>query len=152
MIEEIKKQILLKYRSLNEPNYSEVCIPTNESIALKNELEKIAEIIDVTDENDDVGFILSVKGSLANYTLMISWVGNYVAILGQLGDSMVQAISEIGKDELLNKLINMIKSSGFYILDDNLLKKSIDFVPINSDEDKTRIYKILFTDGDIEFG
>ncbi|MEJ8292056.1 hypothetical protein WKI45_04465 [Delftia tsuruhatensis] len=152
MIEEIKKQILLKYRSLYEPNYSEVCVPTNESIALRNELKKIAEIIDVTDENNDVGFILSVKGNLANYTLMISWVGNYVAILGHLGNSMMQAISENGKDELLNKLINKIKSSGFYILDDNLLRKSIDFVSINSDEDKTRIYKILFTDDDIDFG
>lgn len=152
MIEEIKKQVLLKYQSLYEPDYSGVCIPTNESIALKNELENITEIIDVTDENDDVGFILSVKGSLASYTLMISWVGNYVAILGHLGDSMMQAISEIGKDELLNKLINKIKSSGFYILDDDLLQKSIDFVSINSDEDKTRIYKILFTDSDIEFG
>lgn len=81
MLEAIKKQIEIRYKSISNPDYSETGIPTKEVLNLKNKIEKNIQVIDTIDTNDDVGFVLSFTDNHHEYSVMISWIGSYAVIL-----------------------------------------------------------------------
>ncbi len=52
---------------------------------------------------------------------------------------------------MLNQIIEKIVSAGFVILEKSVLLMNMDFTLINSDDDFSPVYKVLFTDHDLRF-
>lgn len=151
IVRDIAAQVLVKYGSLREPNYSELSVPSCDASALKESIGHITEVQDYSDVNDDVCYRLDINGSIGCYEVFISWVGNYVAILANFERSGSKVIAVAGDDHLLNQVIEKIVSAGFVILEKSVLLMNMDFTLINSDDDFAPLYKVLFTDHDLRF-
>lgn len=150
MIETIKERVAKKFGSLEEPDHSRVSVPTDSAIALKCRIEEAYPLEDVTDINDDVGFVLSLKENVNEYTVMISWVGAYAAILKMQDSEEACVINNTSESQLITEIADIIISSGYKILSKDILTTKIKFNAINSDDEMYPVYKILFTDFDIK--
>jgi hypothetical protein len=143
------------YGSLSEPRHFAITRHFQERpyAAFIEELEADFEVIDTTDENDDVAFILSLSRDGEHWALGLSTVAPY-AVLARADPStqvwthvLTPSSPDLTPSE--QDVVNRVSAIDLQLLDKEDLERPVPLNIAGMDPSSVRVYQALFTSADI---
>lgn len=112
--------------------------------AVLRELSHRFEVLDTTDENDDVSLVLALKRDRKTYTLYLSMVGRFATMLDSEHAKLRFIDEEAARtDEDMAYVAEVLRTSEVRLLNSELLRQSVDLrLP---DESRTTLFRALFS-------
>lgn len=151
-IQPIMDALIASYGSLATPDYGKVYV----AMAGSSHRQLIAalrakgvDVLETTDENDDVSTQLVAAQSGDQVSLGLSGVGPFAAVVHQDGKGQYSWVSQPGKGPTpLAKLVaTLVEQAGFRLLDRNVVTGTIKMKRPDGSTEAT-LYQALFTDSD----
>ncbi len=131
-MEKIIIDLIAKYRSLRNPDYSFVSRVYQAEIYKKviESLSGFFEIQDMTDINDDVSFVYVISSTETEWILMLSMVGRYAALFRK--DPVMEYVyfDETTKKQEEELIFSVLKQEEFLFLEEEILAAK---VPLSTD-------------------
>jgi hypothetical protein len=143
------------YESLSDPRYFEITRRLRERPfdGLAEELEARFELVDTTDEDDDVAFIYALSGGARQWALGLSAVAPY-AVLARANpadqvwtDVLTPASPDLTGDE--QWLMGKVAEHSLRLLSREELERPVPLNLVEIDPQYVRVYQALFTAGEI---
>jgi hypothetical protein len=160
MIEEIKRDVLRAYGSLEKPGFEfereqhrqRLYEPFLRDLAAVLLLDVLGffKIANVTDVNSDHGFVFTIQNG-GEWRLQLSFVGSYAVLMRLTGREVLEVVdSDSTKNSLVeNQIIQMLASHHVSLLDEEHLETPIDLKLFDTDPPNVRVYQALFSDVDV---
>jgi hypothetical protein len=140
-LEEATELIRIAYGSLDEPNFSQAKSNrlTYIYMPLLIELKKKFDLIEITDDNQDVSLVFDVdtKAGIPDLRFELSLVGLF---------AYLEPLTESLDSEKANALRNTLTDFGVIVLEESFLEIPIN-MPMNyTDKEDVCLYNALFSD------
>lgn len=151
-VQSIMHALTAAYGSLAEPNFSKIYAtiadPLHRNLVAKLR-GKGVDVLETTDENDDVSTQLVVTRSGDQVYLGLSGVGPFAAVVHQGGDEQGFWVTcpDKGPTPLAKLVATVVEQAGFRLLGRDVVLKT---VRMNRPDGSTEVtlYRALFTDTD----
>lgn len=160
MIEEIKRDVLCAYGSLENPNFEfehehqrqRLYEPFLRDLAAVLLLDVLGffKIANITDVNSDHGFVFAIQNG-GEWRLQLSFVGSYAVLMRLTERAVLEVVdSDSTKNSLAeNQIIRLLANHGVSLLEEENLETPIDLKLFDTDPRNVRVYQALFSDRDV---
>jgi hypothetical protein len=154
-MDDVQRQIERTYESLSNPQYFSITRRLEERPyeELMGFVGDKFELVETTDENDEVAFTYALRREGRQWALEISAVGPYAVFartdpVSQLWEEILTpSASDLSRDE--HWLISKVSTSGLRFLGRQELEVPIPLQLVGTDPQYVRVYQALFTDSEI---
>jgi len=146
----IRKSILAKYKSLENPDFSFVrkmdrSRPYNSMI---KDISANFHVEDHTDINDDVCFSYNISNQCGEWGLELSMIGLYAVVLLVDKHGACEPL-EKPNSEFEREIFSKLNKNSFQVLGQEILETPLKINLFNTDSNETCFYQALFSDVDI---
>ena len=148
----IMTALIETYGSLAEPRYDKIYVTMNGPVHrnLIAELRRNGmDVLETTDENDDVSTQLDVSQSGDWVSLDLSGVGPFAALVHQGEDEQYSWVTtpDQGPTPLAKVVAALVEQAGFLLLTRDIVTRTIKMTCLDESTEAT-LYQVLFTDTD----
>lgn len=160
MIQEIRRDILLAYGSLDKPNFEfekeqtrhKIYEPFLRDLAalLLMDVLGFFKIASVTDVNSDHSYVFTIQGG-GEWWLQLSFVGSY-AVLMRVTERATLEVVDPGDAKAAateNQIILQITKNNICLLDKGTLEIPIALKLLDTEPENVKVYQALFSDRDV---
>jgi hypothetical protein len=146
-LRKVKRAIHDRYGQPNAPSFrfvDEALARARRNPAVR-ELQKLGDSRDVTDLNDDVALVLSLRSSSKRWTVMLSLVGPYAAVYRESESSSTLLDDGTDLDEQDRRVVAVIDANGWKRLSCGLLKEPVHLRLPGVEEPDVPVFAALFS-------
>jgi hypothetical protein len=160
MIEEIKRDVLRAYGSLEKPTFEferehqrqRLYEPFLRDLAAILLLDVLGfyKIANVTDVNSDHGFVFTIQNG-GEWWLQLSFVGCYAVLMRLTERGVLEVVDpDSTKNSLIeNQIIRLLTNHGVSLLGEEHLETPIGLKLFDTEPRNVRVYQALFSDRDM---
>lgn len=139
------------YGSLEHPDFSFVkaAIMSRPYQSLVQQLQREFEVVEITDENDDVSFRFMLTKSKRKWVVELSMLGRFATILKVSEFGLVRVVGQSCLDQEEQQLVSLLLEDKFEIMDQEELEQRIPLRLWNTEPENVCVYQALFSDTDV---
>lgn len=140
-------QIEVAYKSRLRPSFHFVSAERARKTysALLANLAASFALTDSTDENDDVSLVLTLRSGERSWTLYLSMVGPFAALLLPGTESSFVDENTMNADDKTRAILAAVARFGLHVLPEDMLRQRTDF-RLHDDEECATVFQAMFSE------